>query len=150
VKDLVYRFFALVDQNRAGVGEELASNVFTSDGIFAGSVGTFKGTAGMCCTCVGPTVCRETDCLARKELKTCRDQAWTGSLATRRHEVERVFINDAEEVDLVIVGSMTASTRDGEESTHSFLARALLRGQDGKPKIRRYQVLISGAKGLLE
>ncbi|KAK3045202.1 hypothetical protein LTR09_013083 [Extremus antarcticus] len=129
VKDLVYRFFALVDQNRAGVGEELASNVFTSDGIFAGSVGTFKGTA---------------------ELKTCRDQAWTGSLATRRHEVERVFINDAEEVDLVIVGSMTASTRDGEESTHSFLARALLRGQDGKPKIRRYQVLISGAKGLLE
>lgn len=48
VKDLIYRFFALVDQNRTGVGEELASQVFTSDGVFAGTVGRFTGTAGIC------------------------------------------------------------------------------------------------------
>jgi hypothetical protein len=47
VKVLVYRFFSLVDQNRPGVGEELASDVFTSDGIMITSTGKFKGNAGI-------------------------------------------------------------------------------------------------------
>lgn len=64
--------------------------------------------------------------------------------------MERVYINDGKGVDLIIAGSMTATTRGGEDSTHSFLARALLCTQGAELKISRYQVLISGAKTLLD
>lgn len=45
-KDLVYRFFALVDQDRPGVGDELATEVFASDGVFITSAARFEGTTG--------------------------------------------------------------------------------------------------------
>ena len=45
-KDVVYKFFALVDQNRPGVGDELATEVFASDGVFMTSTARFEGTAG--------------------------------------------------------------------------------------------------------
>lgn len=45
-KDLVYKFFALVDQNRPGMGDELATEVFASNGVFMTSTARFEGTAG--------------------------------------------------------------------------------------------------------
>ena len=81
-----------------------------------------------------------------KELKTCRDQAWKGKIATRRHELKRVYINDAEKVDLIVVGCMTASTHDREELAHDFVVRISIWVEEDQRKINRYQVLVSGAK----
>lgn len=46
VKQLVERFFTLVDTNSDDVGQTLADELFTNDGVFITANATFQGSAG--------------------------------------------------------------------------------------------------------
>lgn len=46
VKQLVYRFFALVDTNSQEVGQILADKIFTQGGVFITANDVFQGAAG--------------------------------------------------------------------------------------------------------
>lgn len=46
VKQLVSRFFALVDTNSQEVGQVLADEIFTQDGVFITTNAMFQGAAG--------------------------------------------------------------------------------------------------------
>ncbi len=47
VKQLIDRFFSLVDNKGSDSGERLAREVFTEDGKFFATSGDFEGSAGM-------------------------------------------------------------------------------------------------------
>lgn len=46
VKQLVHRFFALADTNSQEVGQVLADEIFTQDGVFITANNKFQGAAG--------------------------------------------------------------------------------------------------------
>lgn len=43
VKHLITHFFALVDVPKPDIGMQIAADVFTEDGVFMGTGGSFKG-----------------------------------------------------------------------------------------------------------
>ena len=146
VRDVVTLFFSLADDRREGVGERLAKEVFTSDGVFAGTVGKFQGSAGEESMRLAPT---PTLTQTNIELARCRDNAWT-KVATRHHEIQRVYVNDAQGLEIIVIGTMTASTHEGTKSNHGFMARAVLSDIKSQPKISMYRVLASGGDNYLE
>jgi len=46
VKQLVHRFFALVDSKSEQAGQTLANAIFTQDGLFITANATFQGATG--------------------------------------------------------------------------------------------------------
>lgn len=64
--------------------------------------------------------------------------------------MKRVYLHDADGINLMVIGSMTASKQDGQRSTDEFLTSISLCVEGARMKIRQYQVLVSGAKKLLE
>ncbi|KAF2491272.1 hypothetical protein BU16DRAFT_564979 [Lophium mytilinum] len=120
-KTIIDTLFNLLDDKSAGVGDKLADEIFTSDGILHGGAGTAKGTDA---------------------IRHARDNAWK-IIHTRRHKVLRVYVHDAEAKDLLIVGHVTMGFPNGKENAGEFTARILFvapETEGGKPKIKDYNV----------
>ncbi|KAH6955738.1 hypothetical protein BKA56DRAFT_603571 [Ilyonectria sp. MPI-CAGE-AT-0026] len=119
VKDLVQTYFGLMDDPSDTVGDRLADELFTSDGrIVAGSHAT-SGT---------------------EELRKSRVNVWK-AIATRRHEVRRVYAFSDKGDDILLVGHVIMGLRNQQEVGGEFAARMTFDLSDpSKPKLKLYQV----------
>lgn len=69
------------------------------------------------------------------------------TVSFRRHELKKVYCNDGEGIDLILIGALTIH-KDAGHDLHEFVARCLLDTSDiGSPKIKHYQVLIPASNG---
>ncbi|KAE8332945.1 hypothetical protein BDV39DRAFT_199949 [Aspergillus sergii] len=119
VKQLVSRFFALVDTNSEEVGQALADEIFTPDGVLITANAMFQGSA---------------------EISQSRKGAWT-TVKTRQHTILKGYVNDAHGMDIVLVGNLKIETLAGTKTNLEFVARMkIIEGQLG-PRICKYQVV---------
>jgi len=122
VKELVDRLYTIADTPDPNSGGDLAK-IFTKDGKFYAPGQVFSGT---------------------EELEGCRREAWK-TAAARRHEVFRVYINDAQDPKLVILGELTITATDGSKNTHQFAGQlALKKVGDDEYKIAQYEIWVVG------
>jgi len=69
------------------------------------------------------------------------------AVASRRHEVLKVYANNADGLDLLLIGAVTVQAVDGTPKTHEFVPRAVIHDSGpGAPKVKHYQVLIPAPK----
>ena len=150
VKQLIKHFFSLVDLPKTDAGLRMAAEVFTEDGVFAATSGYFKGK-GMISTSgnfrrLAEEFPKFRSFAEKTDIEKCRETAWT-TVRARHHEVEKVYLNDAEGLQLVITGVVIVKGVDKTPETHEFVAWALLVGsQSENPRIKHYQVLIPSPK----
>ncbi|KAI5460726.1 hypothetical protein BGZ63DRAFT_425212 [Mariannaea sp. PMI_226] len=124
IKQLVVHFFSLADSKADDSGERLAAEVFISDGIFMLADGTFSGT---------------------DEIRGCRKHAWD-TITFRRHEVFKIYINDAGGTDLILIGQLHMKTSDGASLNRQFVARMEIEQASPGPRIRQYRIIDPVAK----
>jgi len=113
-KSRIDTLFSLLDSRDQSVGDRLADELFTEDGVMHGGAGTAHGT---------------------EALRHSRDKAWT-IIQSRRHTVQRVYVHDAEAKDLLIIGTVAMGFPNGKELASEFTARILFAGD----KIKNYNV----------
>ncbi|KAG8665099.1 hypothetical protein FPOAC2_14349 [Fusarium poae] len=119
VKNLIHRFFALLDSQDTNVGNILADEIFTPDARaqFGGHV--FTGT---------------------EEIRKCRDNAWA-SFNARRHVVLRVYSFDSAATDLLFIAWVAMDLKNGEHVECEFVGRLGFEGTEGpNPKIKSYGI----------
>ncbi|KAJ5756892.1 uncharacterized protein N7511_007074 [Penicillium nucicola] len=119
VKQLVSRFFALVDTNSEEVGQTLADDIFTQDGVFITANGTFQGAA---------------------EISQSRNGAWA-TVKTRQHKILKCYVNDTHFTDIFLVGNLKLETLSGTHASLEFIARMKIEDEEWGPKICQYQVV---------
>ena len=145
VKQLIDHFFSLVDNKADDSGQKIAKEVFTDDGKFFATSGNFEGSAGMNYVYEVLLKRLKSDVVNSAEIAKSRATAWE-SVSSRRHELAKVYGNDTEGLDLIMIGALTVE-KEGAKSTHEFVARCLLDDSNSrKPRIRHYQVLIPTLK----
>ena len=155
VKQLIKRFFSLVDDQDDNAGSRLASEVFTEDGKFFASSGSFEGAGGKgrntSCLIETPFRRLSSDPFSNQtEIARSRKGVWD-SVASRQHRVDKVYVNDVEGLDLLVVGTVAVQPRGGEPKSHQFLARILLRKAERTDvsRMEHYEVLMSGKDSIL-
>ncbi|KAJ5745091.1 hypothetical protein N7520_010273 [Penicillium odoratum] len=119
VKQLVHRFFSLVDTNSEEVGQTIADEIFTQDGLMVTANAMFQGSA---------------------EISQSRKGAWT-TVKSRRHSILKSYVNDADGTDLFLIGNLKMKTLDGTQMNMEFVARMKIIEQQSGPRIRKYQVV---------
>ena len=68
---------------------------------------------------------------------------------SRRHEVKKAFINDAERgiLDMILVGTVDVENIGGDKHQHEFVIRAVVVGPaTSNGRVQHYQVLIPTPK----
>ncbi|KAI8939892.1 hypothetical protein NX059_003621 [Plenodomus lindquistii] len=119
IRALIEKFFTLMDDSGPGVGDKLADEVFTSDGVLVASAGTTRGSS---------------------EIRKCRDNAWS-VIKKRRHTVRTVYIHDPECSDLMLIGDAEMGLADARSVNMQFTARIITGGDaSSAPRIKMYQV----------
>ncbi len=137
-------FFSLVDTRSETSGSHLAEEIFTEDGVFMATSGSFQGHEGtlyMYCF-IGMTLIRE---LA---IRACRQGVWK-TIISRRHEVRKVFAcdTDGDILDLILVGAVEVENSDYHKHTHEFVVRSVVvHPQSSSPRVKHYQVVIPAPK----
>ncbi|OQU95759.1 SnoaL-like domain-containing protein [Cladophialophora immunda] len=122
-KDLLGRFFHLVDQKDDTVGVVLAEEVFTPDARFVSANGAFEG---------------------KEQIAKSRARAWD-VVTFRKHTVDKVYAGGADGADLVLTGRLETRTKDGGSATTvtDFAGRVVLDQRNGAgPRIKEYQAWI--------
>ncbi|KAE8141783.1 hypothetical protein BDV38DRAFT_278567 [Aspergillus pseudotamarii] len=119
VKQLVYRFFALVDTNSQEIGQVLADEIFTQDGVLITANAMFQGAA---------------------EISQSREGAWT-TVKTRQHTILKSYVNDAYGTDIFLVGKLDMETLAGTKTNLEFVARMEIEERALGPRICKYQVV---------
>ncbi|QKX64682.1 uncharacterized protein TRUGW13939_11858 [Talaromyces rugulosus] len=119
VKQLVNRFFTLVDTNSQEAGKTLADTIFTNDEVFITANGTFQGAA---------------------EISQSRANAWT-TVKFRRHTIWKCYVNDAYGTDIFIVGNLEMETLAGTKANLEFVARMKIQQQEPGHRVCKYQVV---------
>lgn len=146
VKNLIDKFFSLMDDTSDGVGDQLAYEIFTDDGELAAPAGKATRSEGK--TKIARTFPHIQDAsswlthelLYKTEIRKCRKKAWD-VVKERRHTVRQVFSYDQQATDLMLVGDVKMALTNGKYLAGDFAARILLeKGLDGDPKIKLYQV----------
>lgn len=75
------------------------------------------------------------------EIMRSRDGAWE-TVTARRHEVLKVYLNEAAGLDLLIIGGLVVTFNDGSRSSHEFASRAQIHNHESNnPRISQYRVL---------
>ncbi|KAH7385830.1 hypothetical protein BKA66DRAFT_569663 [Pyrenochaeta sp. MPI-SDFR-AT-0127] len=105
-KALIEKFFSLMDDPNEGVGDKLADELFTSDGILRAAAGAATGSS---------------------EIRKSREHAWN-VIKKRRHSVQTVYSHDAECSDLMVIGVVEMDLTNGISVDASFTARFLFAG----------------------
>ncbi|KAH8784987.1 hypothetical protein F5883DRAFT_707940 [Diaporthe sp. PMI_573] len=119
VKDLVHRFYNLLDDDRPEVGAILADEIFTPDATayFGGQPST--GSA---------------------DIRISRINAWK-SIASRKHSVSKVFVCKSDASDLLFIAHVAMGLRNGKEVEGEFCGRLTIAGAQGpNPRLTLYQV----------
>ncbi|OAG45109.1 hypothetical protein AYO21_00457 [Fonsecaea monophora] len=123
VKQHVDKFFSIMDTNAPEAGGRLAEEIFASDGAIDGHH-RFEGT---------------------EALRRSRDNAWK-VIATRRHEILKVFTDSVTAEDLLVLGQVTVGYVSGEKKRGEFTARiSLVDTQTSHPRIKLYKVWMDTA-----
>lgn len=74
------------------------------------------------------------------EIRASRDHAWK-AIATRRHQVLRVYVADSDSSDLMFIASVTMSLRNGKQVEGEFAGRVVIADTRGpNPRLSLYQV----------
>lgn len=74
------------------------------------------------------------------EIRASRDHAWK-AIATRRHQVLRVYVADSDASDLLFIASVTMGLRNGKRVEGEFAGRLVISGTGGpNPRLSLYQV----------
>ncbi|OAL46314.1 hypothetical protein IQ07DRAFT_647307 [Pyrenochaeta sp. DS3sAY3a] len=122
-KPLIDKFFSLLDDKGDAVGDQLADDIFTSDGELAAPAGKASGSA---------------------EIRTCRKNAWN-LVVQRKHSVRRVYRHN-DETDLMLIGDVSMVLANGAKLDGDFAARIVLaRVATGEARIKLYQVWADSA-----
>lgn len=76
------------------------------------------------------------------EIVRSRDGAWE-TVTARRHEVLKIYLNEAAGLDLFIIGGLVMTSNDGSQSSHEFVARAQIHDHESNnPRISQYRMLL--------
>lgn len=74
------------------------------------------------------------------EIRAPRDHAWK-AIATRRHQVLRVYVADSDASDLLFIASVIMALRNGKRVEGEFAGRLVISGTRGlNPRLSLYQV----------
>ncbi|BCS23671.1 uncharacterized protein APUU_40115A [Aspergillus puulaauensis] len=119
IKKLVDRLFTLADTKTVDAGDLLAQEVFSAEGQFLSPQGTFTGS---------------------NEIRESRKNAWT-TVKTRYHVVSKVYINDTQGTDLIIIGSLSTEALDTTRARVDFVARMVVETTDQGARVRQYRVI---------
>ncbi|KAH7007451.1 hypothetical protein EDB80DRAFT_457706 [Ilyonectria destructans] len=118
-KTLIETFFTLMDDPSDGVGDKLADEIFTHDGILCGGLGVASGTT---------------------EIRKCRQNAWD-LIKVRHHVVKKVYVHDKDAMDLMLIGSVEMVLENEKSISGEFTARIFFsNGINQKKRIQAYQV----------
>ncbi|KAH8886620.1 hypothetical protein GQ53DRAFT_769189 [Thozetella sp. PMI_491] len=118
VKLLVDKFLGLLDDDSPDVGDALVE-IFSPNGVAYFGGQPFKGASA---------------------LRQSRIHAWT-AIATRRHEVLRVYAADEAASDLLFIGNVAMGLRNGKSVKGEFVGRiTILNPESEHPLIQLYQV----------
>ncbi|CAH0018727.1 unnamed protein product [Clonostachys rhizophaga] len=99
IKDLISRYYELSDSPQADAGEILASKVFSSDACVKSPQGSFTGSAG--------------------SVNLALD-AINLVVESRKHTIDRAFFGQGESPEIVIIGSLFMTFRNGKTLDSPF------------------------------
>jgi hypothetical protein len=154
-KQLIANLFSALDDTGSRAGDRLADEVFATDGVFEGTHGA-RGTEGIyysfrkipCIRTSRTTTYRcheelpEANINYDVELRRCRDNAWK-VIRKRRHEIQKIYVANAEAADLLLLGRVGAELNSGKTITSEFAARLVIDNADiTLPKVKLYQVFL--------
>lgn len=135
IKKLVDRLFTLADTRTVDAGDLLAQEVFSAEGQFLSPKGTFTGSTGTPACPIRPITANSV-----AEIRESRKDAWT-TVKTRHHVVSKVYINDTQGIDLIIIGSLSTEALDGTRASIDFVARMIVETTDQGARVRQYRVI---------
>lgn len=141
-KTLIETFFTLMDDTSDGVGDKLADEIFTHDGILCGGLGAAVGTTGTTSDCpIFTDACADhLNYFVASEIRKCRQNAWD-LIKVRHHVVKKVYVHDKEAMDLMLIGNVEMVLKNEKSISGEFTARILFsNGIDQKKRIQTYQV----------
>ncbi|CVL13518.1 uncharacterized protein FPRN_12089 [Fusarium proliferatum] len=119
VKNLIHRFFELLDSQDSNVGDILADEIFAPDAHAQFGAHVFTGT---------------------EEIRKSRDNAWV-LFNARRHVVLRVYSFDQDATDLLFIAWVSMDLKNGEHVECEFVGRLQFEDAQGqKPKIKSYGI----------
>ncbi|KAL2678494.1 hypothetical protein Neosp_009240 [[Neocosmospora] mangrovei] len=119
VKNLIERFYLLLDDSSPSSGDTLADEIFTSDGVAH----------------FGPVPSRGSD-----EIRLSRRHAWD-KISVRKHRVLKVYVCGPDADDLLFTGRAEMEFKNGQRIASEYAGRVqITRSQDGSPRISLYQV----------
>lgn len=137
-KSLINHFFTLADTKSPDSGERLANEVFTENGIFIAANGPSTGRAGETAfllpfngSCINTDRCQA--------ISKSRERVWD-VIASRQHEVIKVYSSDAEGRDLLVIGKLTAGLSSGKKAEVEFAGRIVMEETVDGLRISLYQV----------
>ncbi|RSM06687.1 hypothetical protein CEP52_005564 [Fusarium oligoseptatum] len=119
VKNLVERFYLLLDDSSPSSGDTLADEVFASDGVAHFSPVPSRGS---------------------EEIRLSRRNAWD-KITSRKHRVLKVYICGPDADDLLFTGHAEMEFKNGQRVASEYAGRIrVTRSQGENPKISHYQV----------
>ncbi|KAH8652913.1 hypothetical protein BGZ61DRAFT_541771 [Ilyonectria robusta] len=121
VKTLIERFFELADTKQPDVGHVMATELFTRDAVITNPNGTHRGSA---------------------EISKSREHAWIVA-TSRKHTVTKVFSNNGEPRELVLLGSVRTGLMNGTSIASPFANHIKTQRPDyasGQPRISYMEV----------
>lgn len=134
-KDLISRFFLLLDTESPEVGDKLADEIFAPNARaeFGGKFFTGKEGNDFSVKTI-PIINPFT------EIRKSRDNAWK-VISKRRHKVVKVFTANAQGDDLLVIGHVEMGFRNGNSLEGEFSGRITIEGPTSDtPKLLLYQV----------
>ncbi|KAK5047413.1 hypothetical protein LTR84_006509 [Exophiala bonariae] len=118
---LINLYFNLVDSKEGNAGQRLADEVFAKKGKWYASLGFFEG---------------------HDNIATSRDKAWD-KVNSQSHKLLKVFLNDAEGLDFLLVGIANVDFKESEPVTVEFLIHTAVGYERGHPRILFWQPVLS-------
>lgn len=78
--------------------------------------------------------------ISSTEIRLSRKDAWT-TLKARRHTVLKVYANDADGLDLILIGNLEMETMGGDRIDKQFVSRMVIEQGDSVAKLRQYRII---------
>ncbi|KAH7013821.1 hypothetical protein EDB80DRAFT_381839 [Ilyonectria destructans] len=119
VKQLIERFYQLLDNSDPGIGDLLADEIFADNGVAYFGATPFSGT---------------------EEIRNSRANAWK-VISMRKHEVLKVYLSDNNASDLLFTARVAMGLTNGRNVEGEFTGRLVIADpQTASPKLLLYQV----------
>ncbi|CAH0054530.1 unnamed protein product [Clonostachys solani] len=119
MKDLISRYYELSDSPQADAGEILASKVFSSDACVISPNGSFTGSAGSVNLVLDGIDCTWLLTKEVLDIAASRENAWK-VVESRKHTISRAFFGQGESPEIVLIGTLFMSFRNGKSLDSPF------------------------------